>query len=171
MTRRNSQRRARCMQRLGNVVHGKALQRHRRRNRVDREVRRIDLDQPLGRGKPKMPVVRAPGRRVAVGGRLPAAQPIRRAELHPMRTPAPLHPNTHPSAIAARDTVRGGEPEMADPVVQNCVDRRPVEVGRIEAVVRLGDKALPIPQVPPVILCADQQRAVIARQQSRHHIA
>ena len=60
---------------------------------------------------------------------------------------------------------------MADGVVQNRVDGRPVEVGLIEAGVFFRGKSLPIPQVPAVSLRADHQRAIRARQQSRDHIA
>src|SRR6202789_1637893 len=69
---------------LGNVVNSEALQSNSRRHGVDREMRRSHFDQALGRREPQVPVVRAPGGRMAIGGRLAAAQPVRGAKLQPV---------------------------------------------------------------------------------------
>ena len=44
------------MQRLIQIVYGKSFERHRWRNRVHREMFRIDFDKPLGRGKPEVSI-------------------------------------------------------------------------------------------------------------------
>ena len=94
------------MQRLVDVIDGKALESHWRRNRVDGEVRRVCLHKSFGRGKPQTPVARAPRRGVAVGCRFAAAQAIGGAELNPMRAVS------RHGAIAARNAIAGGKPEM-----------------------------------------------------------
>ena len=115
------------MQCLGKIVHGKAFQCDRRRNIVHRKVRRVHFHNSFGRGKPQASVARAPRRRMAVGRCLSAAQPVRGAKFNPVRAACPLHRIARARAVAARNPIAGGKPQMPVAIVQNCVDTRLVQ--------------------------------------------
>src|ERR1019366_9132192 len=142
----DSQLRISRMQSLVHVVHCKAHQRHRRRNGIHREMRRVDLNQSFGRSKPQQTVMRSPRRRMAVGRGFTTAQTVRRPELYPMGT-STLH-----VAVAARQTISGGKPQMHAFIIENGVNGR-----AIEPVLAHRREMLTVPQVPPMILRSNQE--------------
>ena len=175
----NAQRRACRMEWLGHIVHGKSLQLDRRRNGVHREVRRVNLHQAFGRGKPKAPIAGAPGRWVAVGGRLPASQPIGSAELDAWRSV------TSCLIVATRNARPSGEPQVTVFIVEDRADAGMIHAGwenlpgaKVQRISHAPKKLFSIPQVPPAVLSTDQQGLItdrrcclLARGESCNHIA
>src|SRR5580692_10702268 len=125
-------------------------------------MRRVNLNQPSGSGKPEVAIVCAPRGRVAVGSCLAAAEAVGIAKLDPVSA---IGLAVQWIPIAARNAVAGGEPQAAAAIVQDCMN-----AGLPESVVQCREEILPIPQIPAVVLRSNQKLAIGASQQRRDHI-
>ena len=97
---------------------------------------------------------------MAVGCHFASTQTVGLAEFHPVGTAAGI------IAVAARNAICGREPKMAEIIIQDCMNGCAAE-----ACSRHRRKVLPVPQIPSVTLCADQQSSIAALQEGGDHVA
>ena len=92
---------------------------------------------------------------MAVGGHFASAQAVGRAKLHPMRAAA-----SH-VAVAARDAIGGGKPQVTVLVVEDGVNGGAIEAGFLLPAKSAGRPTGSIPG-----LCADQEGSITARNRA-----
>jgi len=176
----------RCVvQWLVEIVNGESDEGDRGRDGVDGEMGGVDLDEAFWCGEPEKPVAGPPSGWVAVGGHLPGAKTVGGTEFHPVRT-APVHatPATKTCrggpgvvAITAGDAAGCSEPKMllagrsATSTCRRVVVEDGVDGGLVEARVRDWGEGLAVPEIPAVILRADEEIAVGARKQRGDDVA
>ena len=153
------------VERLVFIVHKEALDRDRWRNRVGWKVRRIDLHYSFGSCKPQMAIARLPRRRMTVGRSLTAP--------HPSAVPKAIHceqsPSLFPSFIGANS-----QRAIPAPVANHRYHRRRSESRGSNSVPHLARRrreSVSIPDRPALVLCANRQAPIAARQQGSNHIA
>ena len=145
---------------LVDVVDSEACEGDGRRGRIDGEVRRIDLDESFGGGEPEEAVAGAPCGGVAIGGHLARAEAVGGAEFHPIGAAA-FH-----VAITPGDAAGGCKPEMFLIVLKDGMNG-----GLTEASVRNRGEVLPVPEIPAMVLCTDEEGAVGAREKGGDDVA
>ena len=141
----------RTMQGHVDVVGCKADERDRGWHGIDGEVGGIRCNKSLGSCKPEPSIARAPRGRMAVGCHFASTQAVGLTEFHPVGT------TSGHVAVAARNAICGCEPQMAEIIIQDCVNGCAAE-----ACSRHRRKVLPVPEIPSVTLCADKQSSVPA---------
>ena len=108
--------RPQAVQRLIDIVDGKAHQSDGRRHSVDGEMGRVYFDQAFRCGEPQPAVARAPRGGMAIRGHFASTQAIGGSRI-------PSSESTRqPFAIAARNTGCGGEPQMSVIVIEDRVN-------------------------------------------------